>query len=78
MQDSLAAEYGGEPTADTWKWWNENKDAVKQKFKEHLMMLPDAEQRQKMYNVFMLRHNRLSNEFQNNALQPGASGVPSK
>jgi hypothetical protein len=40
-----------------------------------LMMLPDADQRQKMYNVFMLRHNRLSNEFQQTPGQPGSSVV---
>jgi hypothetical protein len=70
MEESLAAQYGGEPTKDTWDWWNQNKDAIKEKFKEHLMMLPDADQRQKMYNVFMLRHNRLSNEFQQTPGQP--------
>jgi Phosphatidylinositol 3- and 4-kinase. len=76
MKDSLAAEYGGTPTAETWNWWNDNKDAIANKFREHLNMLPDAEVRKKMHDVFMLRHNRLSNEFQKGSLQADANSVP--
>jgi hypothetical protein len=77
MADSVAAHYGGEPTPQTWAWWHENKDAMANEFRKYLNMLPDAEQRKKMHDVFMLRHNRLSNEFSTQKpLQSQPSGVP--
>jgi hypothetical protein len=75
MEDSLAAQYGGEPTPETWQWWHNSSGPILDKFKDYLAMLPDEEQRQKMFNVFALRHSRLNSEFKETPGQVEQPGV---
>jgi hypothetical protein len=64
----------------TIDWWNDNKDAILQKFKEHVAMLPDPKMRQKVLNSFASRHarvERLLREHINPSRHVGSKGVVS-
>jgi 8-oxo-dGTP pyrophosphatase MutT (NUDIX family) len=51
---------GGHPDDETYKWFDENKDKMLQKFQEHVNMLPGKEKRDRMMASYMVRHNHLS------------------
>jgi hypothetical protein len=59
VSDSHAATTGGAPDQETWKWWDQAKPAMINKFKEHVAMLPGAQVRQKMINSFMARMDNI-------------------
>lgn len=67
---------GGHPDHDTYKWFDQNKQNILNKFQEHVNMLPGREARQKMLNSFMVRFNnleRMSDDKRNNRVIPQAN-----
>jgi ADP-ribose pyrophosphatase YjhB (NUDIX family) len=70
MHYSDAMTYGGAPDTETWNWWNQNKDKMRDAFHKHVNMLPDENVRNRMKQSFDVRFNHI------NGLRAGHSEEP--
>jgi hypothetical protein len=70
MHYSDATAYGGAPDTETWNWWDQNKDKMRDAFHKHVNMLPDENVRNRMKQSFDVRFNHI------NGLRAGHSEDP--
>ena len=70
MHYSDAMTYGGAPDTETWNWWDQNKDKMRDAFHKHVDMLPDENVRNRMKQSFDVRFHHI------NGLRAGHSEEP--
>jgi 8-oxo-dGTP pyrophosphatase MutT (NUDIX family) len=54
-----ATEFGGKPDQETWAWWDQNKDKIKQAFHNNVDLIQDPKYRSRMKESFEHRINHL-------------------
>ena len=75
---SHAALEGGPPSQDTWDWWDKNKDAMRNRYIEHVNMLPDVNARGRMLQAFDSRLNKINKWRNDFAGHPAQTPVRSE
>lgn len=68
--------YSGGPDEDTWKWWDQNKDNMRNAYIKHVNMLPNKQMRDRMLESFDVRFNHLNEYRQHGGKAMYNSPVP--